>query len=1070
MVDRDDSPAGEILEAYSAEYVHGPTGEKAFWDIFTEVFPEKEEMTLVEEAMEGVLDLSLDDKDTTDSVLQKQRTANSKCVKKEIKFPEVAQGYLLMKACGFLVKDDQATMDRKNNILSMTAGSYDVAKLRKVVKILYPKQLPKPKKVPKVLMLGEEKPQDEPEPPDWAIHMIVTSAGAAILVSEAAEADDVNEPMEEDGVNWALATWAKAKKRLGNLKTQRGSGAGGQRNVNQAPHMGRITKNVKCFNCRLRGHFAKDCPKPKQKRDVKGKGKGNYFVVTEELYMTVEEVEDVMTCEQVCAEFSLWLTVGEGKAVPDAGAGIPAAGPRALRRHNEYLKEHWGLEMVPVAADVKMRFGNDSACGAGRAYMVPIGLNNKYVGVAKIYEVPEPENQEKQDRSEQGTPLLLSNGQVSAVGGVIHTHKHTIVAEHLRDEVLQLGSLPTGHHELDICACPSNVKEILAERREPLIRHKHLVIYANEQEDYWVAMIKFEVPELIQRMLDEEGVQLAYVRKHVTDRKTEYGPMPGEKNGPKCGEALVDWRLTRAEKSCYWTEMRQRNEVEEPWTGKTYFVKATEACVCEIVEEGQNEEEPTWEKRTEEILATEADTEEQEYDVTELQNMPKDSKKPEEPDEEHDEEQEWQECEEDEFYEVPESKEEAVPDSGDLPEKKEKPTEEDDEETEFAGKKGVMEKANRTLLARMVMILMGGMAAASQAKVGPVMWVAENVHHAAQAPVESKGVINLGTESGREEMWNLVMMEKPYMLVLKPPCENLFKDMDHGKKSYVGKLMESICHVKTCVEVAGYQRKHGRHFILEAPTQQKEWWLSEVSRRMCEDQKSDLRQCANAIGQMRWNDGDDAIRFVTDLPELATTLQYAHLENVSIQMNEQGHRYRHWEPWLTQQVLNGVKHAAERERSEASIALLQEDKEMHQEAVDALQHIFAIGAKEDYEDVKEHLKRKKKGVAAQPVDWEEKVKKSMEPVQRLHTQLGHPSTVDMLRLLHHGGAHPAAILAARRLQCSICDEQKKPKVQRFADMPYAPRPLSRMLGCEGNSVSQTAGRQMGTEENVACGV
>ena len=96
--------------------------------------------------------------------------------------------------------------------------------------------------------------------------------------------------------------------------------------------------------------------------------------------------------------------------------------------------------------------------------------------------------------------------------------------------------------------------------------------------------------------------------------------------------------------------------------------------------------------------------------------------------------------------------------------------------------------------------------------------------------------------------------------------------------------------------------------------------------------------------------------------------------------------------------------------------------------------VFAIGR-----EVRSEKPFGKKAVS------EETKERFAKAVQRLHVQLGHPSVTDMLRLLHHGDAHVAALEAARQLRCSVCDEQKKPAVQRFADTPYVPRPLTRVM-------------------------
>lgn len=153
--------------------------------------------------------------------------------------------------------------------------------------------------------------------------------------------------------------------------------------------------------------------------------------------------------------------------------------------------------------------------------------------------------------------------------------------------------------------------------------------------------------------------------------------------------------------------------------------------------------------------------------------------------------------EEEQYYEVPET--EGTGTTTMEPETECTDTTTMDKEQEYTGTKRVMKKTNRTLLARMVMMLMGIMAAAQQAKQGPVMWVSESVQNMAETSVSGKGAIHLGTERGREAMWDLVTTKEPYMLVLKPPCEKLFAGVKEDKANYTRNLMESIGHVKTCV-------------------------------------------------------------------------------------------------------------------------------------------------------------------------------------------------------------------------------------------------------------------------------
>ena len=53
-------------------------------------------------------------------------------------------------------------------------------------------------------------------------------------------------------------------------------------------------------------------------------------------------------------------------------------------------------------------------------------------------------------------------------------------------------------------------------------------------------------------------------------------------------------------------------------------------------------------------------------------------------------------------------------------------------------------------------------------------------------------------------------------------------------------------------------------------------------------------------------------------------------------------------------------------------------------------------------------------------EWSAVPEHMKQEIQRLHTNLGHPSTPGMLRLLRRAGAKPDAIAAARVYSCPIC--------------------------------------------------
>ena len=87
-----------------------------------------------------------------------------------------------------------------------------------------------------------------------------------------------------------------------------------------------------------------------------------------------------------------------------------------------------------------------------------------------------------------------------------------------------------------------------------------------------------------------------------------------------------------------------------------------------------------------------------------------------------------------------------------------------------------------------------------------------------------------------------------------------------------------------------------------------------------------------------------------------------------------------------------------------------------------------------------------------PVTEEERTVKAIpvavrQAVRRLHENTGHRSPLRLARALVIAGAPPEAILAAKQLKCSLCDERRPPKVQRPASLP-GPRDPGDQVGID----------------------
>ena len=60
------------------------------------------------------------------------------------------------------------------------------------------------------------------------------------------------------------------------------------------------------------------------------------------------------------------------------------------------------------------------------------------------------------------------------------------------------------------------------------------------------------------------------------------------------------------------------------------------------------------------------------------------------------------------------------------------------------------------------------------------------------------------------------------------------------------------------------------------------------------------------------------------------------------------------------------------------------------------------------------------------------IERAKRALRKLHTNLGHPGVIEMVRVLKHGRASELAIQEARRMHCDICTENVQPKLSRPA--------------------------------------
>lgn len=77
----------------------------------------------------------------------------------------------------------------------------------------------------------------------------------------------------------------------------------------------------------------------------------------------------------------------------------------------------------------------------------------------------------------------------------------------------------------------------------------------------------------------------------------------------------------------------------------------------------------------------------------------------------------------------------------------------------------------------------------------------------------------------------------------------------------------------------------------------------------------------------------------------------------------------------------------------------------------------------------------------------ESKRKIDQAIRKMHLNLGHASTKDMVRILRHAGAQEAVLQRVREFRCPLCEARKEPKIPRASAVPKDVAPL-RYIGLD----------------------
>ena len=322
---------------------------------------------------------------------------------------------------------------------------------------------------------------------------------------------------------------------------------------------------------------------------------------------------------------------------------------------------------------------------------------------------------------------------------------------------------------------------------------------------------------------------------------------------------------------------------------------------------------------------------------------------------------------------------------------------------------------------------------------------------------------NVGPPMSLENGWNFLNAEdrrrarqwvrenEPFMLVLAFPCNFWTQLLElNPPKDAEGHFRRGLVLLRFALELAEEQVKNGRHYMLENPAGSRAWKLEEVKRwlRKYEALMVKFDQCQFGLRCLESG-------LLHMKPTLVATSSQALVSKFLDKRCKRNH--------LHAQVIGGSKitSPAGRYPPKMASAIVQGAEEQfefdvrHRGGSWANEAYALDEVDDDQGDLEDDLDRAIEGEPPGPQQGEggfeyihdesgsdvevpgdlQVSSGVLQAVKRLHENTGHRSRRRLARALAISGAPPEAIVAAKKLKCSVCDERKRAKPPKPASLP-----------------------------------
>jgi len=285
---------------------------------------------------------------------------------------------------------------------------------------------------------------------------------------------------------------------------------------------------------------------------------------------------------------------------------------------------------------------------------------------------------------------------------------------------------------------------------------------------------------------------------------------------------------------------------------------------------------------------------------------------------------------------------------------------------------------------------------------------------------------NFLLEEHRAQALKLVRRLRPYALVIAFPCGPWSSIMNLNSNVNVEKIREEAKILVTfAVELCLLQLTSGRHFLLENPLTSAAWTLAEVLDLVDRHDVFTvvIDQCTFGLCSASGELHRKATKLATSSQALVSLMQGRrcdgqHQHAPVIGGSKVTQPAGHYPPAFAAAIVRSFQNQFDFEskmqhQNTINEAMATEQNEPLADDSSADELVAAVSEEKDF--------------TTSPA-----VKQA---VYRLHENTGHRSGRRLARALLICGAPKEAVLAAKRLQCSVCAEQRAPSPRRPASLP-----------------------------------